>query len=158
VGISSDANSGSSGNAGTVAVTVSGPVTIRNTGSISSDAYARGNAGDVTVSAGSLLIDGGTFDIFTGISSDAIQGSTGNGGIVSVTVSGSATLQNGAEISSDTSGPGRGGDVRVSAGSLNILGGGSQTNEETSITSDTFDAGSAGKVTVTTGSLTIDNG
>jgi len=153
-GIGSEANPGSTGSAGTVSVTTNGSANLQNGGQISTSTFGPGQAGDVTVSAGTLLIDGGTTTRQTGISS---EGSIGNAGTVSVTVNGQATLQSGGEISSATLGPGRAGDVTVSAGTLSILGD-AQSPVNTEITSATYGAGNAGKVTVTAGSLLIDGG
>ena len=84
---------------GQVSVTASGPITLENGGSISSNTFSPGNAGDVNVVAQSLSIDG-----FANISSSAGQAagnpglSTGNAGQVSVMTNGATTLTNGGFI------------------------------------------------------------
>jgi len=93
---------------------VSGILEVINGAQISSSTFASGNAGNLTVSAGSLKIDqqlGG----FTGIISDTLYNSEGNAGTVNVTVDGVLELVNGAEISSSTFANGNGGDVTVKA-------------------------------------------
>ena len=150
-GITSDANEGSTGNAGNVEIAVTGRLLIRNAGDISSDAYSTGNAGTVKVTAGSLTIDEANSDSFTGISSDAISGSSGNAGDVLVTVTGDLVLLNGGKISSSTDGTGNAGSVTVVADRLSLVRGGL-------IFSDTFSAGNAGAVDVRARSIAIDSG
>ena len=71
-GIFSDAVTGSGNRAGRVEVTA-GELTLLNGGYISSDTYAGGSAGTVTVKADRLLISGASNDgqLFSGISSEA---------------------------------------------------------------------------------------
>ena len=80
---------------------------IRHTqGAITSASNAAGNAGDITITARSLYMDGSLIG----------AGSFGKGRAGAITVEvGTLTLTNGAQIDSSTSGPGRGGTVYVSA-------------------------------------------
>jgi large exoprotein involved in heme utilization and adhesion len=155
--ISSDAV-GSTGLAGKVTVTTMGALSIANGGEISTDTFSSGNGGDVLVTAGSIVINGGTSPVVTAIESSSELGATGSAGKVTVTT-GALTIVNTGEISSATFGSGNGGDVTVTAGSISING---DTNKSlTGITAETNSGstGSAGKVTVTaTGALTIENG
>ncbi|MFA6899944.1 MAG: hypothetical protein WC256_07020 [Desulfurivibrionaceae bacterium] len=186
-GVSSLGNPGSSGNAGSVMVTVSGEAVLLNQGKISSSTFSQGNAGSVYVSAGNLKIDGGVSGFSTGILSDAELGSDGNAGRVTVAVSGEAELLNGGIIRSNTYGQGNAGTVNVSAGSLHIDVGASDyttgilsdaksgsngnagsvtvvVSGETEllnggiIASDTYSQGNAGLVYVSAGNLLIDRG
>src|SRR5262249_37518382 len=146
-GISAQAISGSMGNAGDVTVTA-GALSIANNGAIVSSTSGSGKGGSVTVTAGTLtivsngeifsstfgpgnagsvaarvaggLVIDGTGDdpnFVTGISSRANAGSTGNAGSVTLTA-GRLSIVNGGSIASDTSGPGDGGGVLVTAGTL----------------------------------------
>ncbi|MBL8474160.1 MAG: filamentous hemagglutinin N-terminal domain-containing protein [Rhodocyclaceae bacterium] len=117
--VSSDAVGG--GEAGSVTVDVAGAMRVANGGSVSSDTYSIGNAGNVTVWAGSLEVDGG--DSFAYISSDALGG--GNAGIVSAHADTAMSVLRGATVSSDTRSFGRAGDVYVSADTLSVSGAGS---------------------------------
>ncbi len=148
-GIVSSANSDSSGSAGTVTVAVQGLVELRNGASISSSTFAQGNAGSVKVAAGELHIDESGTDQFTGIVSNASQGSSGAAGTVTVTVQGLVELRNGAEIASNTFAKGNAGSVEVAAGELRIDDMG--TDQLTGIVSNANrgSSGSAGTVTVT---------
>ncbi|MBL8482257.1 MAG: hypothetical protein JNJ60_08685, partial [Rhodocyclaceae bacterium] len=130
--VSSDAVGG--GEAGSVTVDVAGAVRVANGGSISSDTYSTGNAGNVTVLAGSLTVDGA--DSFAYISSDALGG--GDAGIVTVHAAGAMSVLGGGTVSSDTRSFGRAGDVYVSAATLTVAGAGS------AISSKAFD-GSSGQ-------------
>ena len=164
-GIYSNANDSpiSYGNAGNIDITATGHIAIRGGSFISSDTETVGNAGSVSVKAGSMTLDGQGAGS-TGISSDAMSSpsSYGSGGNVAVTVSGHLSLLNGASISSDTYDVGNAGSVSVKAGSLLID---RQGGELTGIYSDanyssyTSGSGNAGNVDVTVaGQLSILNG
>lgn len=145
------------GNAGSVYVQVAGQTTLRNSAWISSDTYATGDAGTVTVRSGSLLIDGQ--GSATGISSEALVGSSGNAGLVSVEVAGAATLKAGGQISSSTYDWGNAGVVEVSTGSLTVDGTGSGGTATGVITTADVGAGDAGYVIVESpGSVLVKNG
>jgi filamentous hemagglutinin family protein len=142
-----------------------GTITIQNGGVISASSIgtgtATGNAGQVTVTAGSILIDGGSVvasEHGTGILSESNSG--GPAGDVDVTTGGALTIINGGQISAGTRGFGNGGSVAVSAGSVAITGtGNSSTTSFTGINTQTTGSGSAGPVyLMTPGSLTIRNG
>jgi filamentous hemagglutinin family protein len=156
-----------SGNAGNVNVEVAGQLAIVNAAQITSDTFSSGNGGDVTVTAGSILIDGeNTFEV-TGISSlaefDALVGNdvtdvTGHAGAVKVTSAGNITLTNGGEISSSTQNgaTGNGGNVDVVAESITFDGWSSIAAE---VSNYTGLAGRAGNVNITTsGDILIDGG
>ena len=167
-GIFAQANPGSTGDAGAIAINA-GSLTIVNGAEISTSTYA-GNAGSVSVSvADELKIDGvpiipGEPAVFTGIHSDAEPGSTGSAGPVSVTA-GSIFLLNDGEISSGAApaappsaefpdglpaSTGNAGQVTVAAGTLSVASNGQ-------IASFTVASGLGGTVTVTIdGQLTID--
>ena len=166
---------GPGGNAGTV--NVNAESLIVDAGQINSDTYGIGDAGAVKVNAGNLtMVNGGV------ISSSAAQFveyiSTGNGGSVQVSVTGTASISSGSQISSSTYTPGKSGTVTVTAGSLTIDGQGASPNQTTGITSqatrvpsplppwrseishsDYHPTGDAGSVQVTvTGAASISNG
>ena len=76
-------------------------LTIANGGQITSATLASGNGGPVTVAAGSLIIDGQGYGLFTGISVDALLGS-GNAGSVTVSA-GSLIIEGGPRWRRDVS-------------------------------------------------------
>ena len=177
-GISSSANPDSTGKAGDVVVNVSGEMQALNGGAVTSDTFASGDAGTVTVTAMRLTVDRAH------ITSGAYEG-TGKAGSVKVKVSGEMQVLNGGEVASDTFTSKDAGTVTVTTGNLTIdskgytkfgTGISSSANSSTgkagsvkikvtgemqvlnggSVLSSTFAQGDAGTVTVTTGNLTID--
>jgi large exoprotein involved in heme utilization and adhesion len=142
--ITSQANAGSTGSAGQVAITAGG-LALTNLGQISSSTVGPGHAGDVSVNvSGPLSIDGASGAAPSGILSTAAIGSTGNAGQVLVTA-GSASLSNGGAISTATLGTGNAGTVALTVGGALSLASGGQ------VTSGTSAAGSGGTVNVTAG-------
>lgn len=182
-GIATNNFPGGSGNSGLVSITTTGATTLSSGGQINLDTFNTGNAGSLTLKAGSLSIDGEGSALPTGIESFASAGSTGNAGLVYITTAGATTLTGGGQIGTDTAGYGRAGDVYIASSSLNINGlssgitsgplpGAAGNAGHVSVTTtgattllsggfistDTNGSGSAGDITVTAGSLTINGG
>lgn len=104
--ISNSKSKSQDGNAGIVQVRVSGLFKMLNGGHVSSRAWGDGDAGSVAVNAEKLIIDGNNIKYFTGIRSNAENGSQGDSGTVEVSVAELMELLNGAKISSSTWGNG----------------------------------------------------
>ena len=117
-GITSRANSDSTGDAGDVMLRVDGRLEVLNGAWISSSTFAAGNAGTVSVQAGSACLD--SQGLATGITSQAEPDSTGDAGDVALTVDGFLEVLNGAQISSSTFAAGNAGAVSVQAGSARL--------------------------------------
>ncbi|MBK7900744.1 MAG: filamentous hemagglutinin N-terminal domain-containing protein [Azonexus sp.] len=162
------------GDAGSLDVSVTGGARLSWNSAVSSNSYAFGSGGNVSVRAGSLTVEDGSV-----ISSDARA--DGNAGSVAVRVGGAMHVLRGAQVSSDSYSFGNAGDVTVTAGSLNVDGEGTATYVSSdalgggdagsvtvnvdgamrvasrgSVSSDTYSIGRAGNVTVNAGSLTVD--
>src|SRR5271166_2622635 len=162
-GIFSEAVAGS-GAAGTLSV-MARTLSIVNNGEISSDTFASGNAGNLTVAvSGQLTIDGSGGNpeahAATAIFSQAELGSSGAAGIVRVSA-GTLSIVNSGEIAASTFASGNAGSVAVAvSGQLTIDGSGenlavgrtgifSQANPGSS--------GAAGSVSVSAGTLVVAN-
>jgi len=121
-GITSNAEFGSTGNAGAVFVDASGLISIFSGVEVGSNTFGDGDAGEVTVNTQQLLIDAGNTTSLTGIFSDVAEGAKGNGGVLNVTVSENAVLQNGGKIASNTYSTDNAGDIKFTAKNLTIDG------------------------------------
>jgi filamentous hemagglutinin family protein len=137
----------STGNGGDIAITVPGALAIDSSGAISTstDTGTRGNAGKITVTAGSLSITN------SGEIASSTLGS-GNAGNITVTA-GSLSITNSDGISSSTLGSGNAGNISVTAGTVML-------SEFGGIDSDSFFSGAAGNISVAVngtgpGALTI---
>ena len=104
------ARTDSGGNAGNVQLTT-GTLDIRNGTIVSTVSAGPGHAGNTTVSASAINIDG--HGMTSGIIADTTTGG-GDGGDVTVTT-GSLEISNGGRISSATGGTGNGGSVAITA-------------------------------------------
>ncbi len=153
-GIANQANTGATGDAGDLTVTVVDRISLSNGGSISNSTFASGDAGNLSVTARELAINSKGSGVFTGIASNASSGSSGNAGNTTVTIADQIEIANGGQISSSTSAvcaadsACNAGDVIVNAGQLIIDGKG--TNFTTTITSQANpnSTGNAGNVDV----------
>jgi filamentous hemagglutinin family protein len=158
-GIATQANPGSTDNAGDVFVRAGG-LTILDGGVITSSAVgataegpaATGNAGKVAVLvAGELSIQGGQ------IATTTDPGTIGDAGSVGVRA-GHISIADGGEIVSTTVGTGAGGSVTVTTRGTLLLDGGGAPGTEIAASATGPQSGPAGTVTVSAGSLTIERG
>ena len=150
----------SSGRGGDVTVEA-GSLTVTNGAVVSVNTLGNGNAGNVTVTAKSIALDGTTPDGqgVSAIGSQVSPTGSGHGGEVTVKT-GSLTVTNGAVVSAGTFGNGDAGNVVVTANSIALDGTTPNTQGVSGINSQvgTTGSGNGGKVTVKTGSLTVTNG
>jgi filamentous hemagglutinin family protein len=153
-GILSNANPGSTGNAGIVEVVVKGKLSVDNGGEISSSTGSSGNAGSVKVSTGSIAIDGHGNSNATGIFSSTSSGSAGNAGSVDVLAAGVIFIDNGGEISTSTYSSGAAGTVKVSAGTLRVDG----DLGKISAAASEGSSGQTGSIEIVAGGITLSNG
>nr|MCU0780117.1 hypothetical protein [Akkermansiaceae bacterium] len=153
-------------NAGNVTV-VADRIELWNGGLISSSSAGLGNAGSVTVNAGSILASGRgletdfVFSPYSGISAGTSQESgkplpLGQGGAISVNAK-SITLADSAQIGSATVGPGAAGSISINTGSLDLTSG-----SAISVRAERADAGSltirSGNINLTDSAFTANAG
>ena len=119
-GITSNAQEGSQGDAGSIIISLSGLLEIVDEGQISSVTAAKGDAGSITISAEKISIDGQ--DHCAAILCQAEEGSSGNAGSIIICQSGEIELKNGAHINSSSFSTGAAGHIRMDADSLSITG------------------------------------
>jgi filamentous hemagglutinin family protein len=128
------------GNAGTVNLTLNGPLTMSDTAGIVADTYGPGKGGDVVVQAGQVAMSGQTL-----ISANTL--SSGNGGNInlqtgSLSIQGTGTEPpNSLGIVAQAFSSGDAGTINVTAGNLSLDGG-------AVISSSSFGAGNGGSVLV----------
>jgi filamentous hemagglutinin family protein len=139
--INSEAMISSRGHGGNVDVKVAGHLRIGGYGFISSATSSTGDAGSVSVAAGTLTIDSGSRHLAGIESKSQRRDFGGNAGTVSVVVAGDAILTNWGYVRSDTAGFGKGGDLSISARKLSIDAGGN-------IASGTAGSAGAGNITL----------
>jgi filamentous hemagglutinin family protein len=135
------------GNAGDVSV--SADAIDMNGGDIfaNADLNSLGHAGDVTVSANSLSMEGNSrISSFTG--------GSGNAGTVRLSLTGSLTMKDTSGIVGDTYAPGHGGILVVSAPQIAMYDGASIT-ANSALLSPSSQVGDGGNVTVTANSLSM---
>jgi filamentous hemagglutinin family protein len=180
--ITSYASEGSTGDAGEIAITSYQSIELVNGGVISSWTNGSGNGGTVGIKGDCLYIDNMASDDPTGICADSLLGS-GDGGVISIDISGQVEVLNGGYITSITHGQGNAGDITLQAESLILNGQGDLSLISSSaisgstgdagsidigvlgtieifddgvISSSTFSEGDAGKVAVNAGRIFID--
>jgi filamentous hemagglutinin family protein len=99
-----------------------GNLQVTNGANIFTTATAQ-DGGNVLVSAGNVTVDSQGSPYFTGIYSDAPQGSTGNAGVVQIVASGALSLANGGAITATTESSGNVGGIFLSvAGPVTLSG------------------------------------
>jgi filamentous hemagglutinin family protein len=98
---------------GSITVNATGTLTMRGIAQISTDNFAFGKSGNVTVNAGDMLLVGAGTN--TGLIS-AQSSLAGQSGDVTINATGTIDMQNGFRISANTLGSGDGGQANVKAG------------------------------------------
>ena len=151
-GISSDVGPSAAGHAGRIDVTVDGLILIFSGARIAGDTYSMGNAGNIRVHAGELIIDGKNTHLYTGISSDAEDFSHGHAGSLEIIARGPIRIFNGGEISTETRAQGNAGDVIVHASILDLDG------SRISSAATSASTGHVGNITMEAGSVSLGNG
>ncbi|NJN10553.1 MAG: S-layer family protein [Richelia sp. RM1_1_1] len=136
-----------------------GTLSLTNGGQIS--AFARGNAGNITIDAGDAVnLDGvGSSNGYSsGISTSQFEG-TGKSGDIQITT-GSLVVTNGAKLTSNTAGQGNGGNITINArDTVKFDGVGSNNNYSGAYSAvESTGVGDAGNIKLTTGSLSLSNG
>lgn len=127
-GITGQSASLDSGRGGSIQVAVAGALSLVDGGFISASTFSPAPGGDVSVRAGSIFIDGrGTLanpdPIASGILANSEgEGEGGPGGRIVVQTPGLLRILGGGEIVAGTLSSGAGGDIAVSAGSIEIDG------------------------------------
>jgi filamentous hemagglutinin family protein len=149
------------GRTGRVQLELDGTLAMLSGSVISSDTYAGGDAGQVSIRAGTVQLDGRGSESLTGITADAQPRSGGQAGAVTLELAGRLELLDGALIRAATWGTGDAGTVRIQADSARLDGAGDNWLWTTGILTDTNQdaSGRAGRVTLDlAGSLEILNG
>ncbi len=105
-------STGGSLDAGNISVNVSGAVTLQNSAGLFSDANATGNAGAITISGDSLLVDDSFISSNGNPDPNAIDG--GDAGSISITAA-DVTFQNGGVFRSSSEGDASAGTISITA-------------------------------------------
>jgi filamentous hemagglutinin family protein len=150
-----------SGNAGNISIQSSGQVDVLHQAMISSASnMSFGNAGSISISAGTLNVDatgtpsngGGIYTEARGMSymlPGAFGAAGGAAGNIDVRVGGTANILNGGSISSSSSNGNNAGNILVTASQMKIDGSGAPVVSNTGIFAmAASDTGNAGRITV----------
>ncbi len=153
-GLSYVGNTSEGGNSGDIRITTDS-LFLSDAGNLSTSTFGQGNAGNVIINArNQISLDGGNLGAFSSsISSNVEANAVGRGGDVRITT-GSLSLTNGAQLSANTLGQGSTGNVIIDARDTVSLDNRAtiSSNVEANAT------GQGGEVRITTGSLSLTNG
>ena len=120
--LSAQSNSGASGRAGDISVSLQGKLTLSNGGSIETNTFSAGDGGNISLVAGGLDISAGTHQFPIGISSSVAPGASGNGGNVTVGVAGNVDIRDNGWIALLSLSDGDAGNLDLRARRLAITG------------------------------------
>ncbi|NEP20899.1 filamentous hemagglutinin N-terminal domain-containing protein [Moorena sp. SIO3I6] len=138
------------GDAGNITITAADSVVVTNNSGISTNTQdnSTGDAGEITITAGSVL-----FENQSGIGSDTQDNSSGDAGKITITAD-SVVFREKSGIGSNTrnNSTGNAGEIKIKADSLSIA----NNSGLGSIASDDS-TGNAGTITIDVGTLSLDN-
>jgi large exoprotein involved in heme utilization and adhesion len=115
-------NTSSTGNAGNIAVVAGQSLIFKDNSKITAQTSNAGKAGNIDLKVGNSIL----FTAGTGLFANTTQGSTGNGGNITIDPQ-YVTLQDGAAIAVGSLGSGVGGNISISANYLSLINGSSIT-------------------------------
>ncbi|MDM8551055.1 filamentous hemagglutinin N-terminal domain-containing protein [Desulfobacterales bacterium HSG2] len=134
---------------------------------VSSSTYGPGQGGDIVIKAAdTLMISGqneaGDRTVISSDSGDKVTSAEGNAGRIAIEA-GQIILTDGAFVSSDTYGPGQGGDIVIKAADTLMISGRNEAGNGTIISSDsggneTRAEGNAGRIEIEAGQITLTDG
>ncbi|MBF0123856.1 MAG: hypothetical protein HQL60_00810 [Magnetococcales bacterium] len=185
--IAADVNSTATGSGGSIQITSDGALTLGSGTKIRANVFGSGQGSDVTISAGTIVLDAGSYistgtyggnrsggnltitsrgDMRIGGNSTSSTGlytetsSIGNGGTLSATVGGDLILENSGEIHSKVypGASGRGGALNVTVAGTARIGNGGGNFVSGSINTKTEGSGAGGAIFVDTHDLEINQG
>ena len=121
-GLTSSAESGATGNSGTITLEAQA-LSLQGGAVVISGTFGAGNSGNIAVQATTILIDNANASPTTnsGLLATSFPGATGNAGDITVSTQ-SLTLQNGGKLSSSVAGAGKGGNITIKAESVAAIG------------------------------------
>jgi large exoprotein involved in heme utilization and adhesion len=134
------------GGSGNITLTSHTGAVSASNGYIISDTYGTGNAGDISISAQSVLLNGSL------VTSRVRSGAVANGGDINITTE-SLSVSNDAELNASTFG-------RGNAGNIDIVAGDTVSFESSSVAVSSVGStgvGNGGNINITTRSLSVSN-
>jgi len=147
-GISSTSQYGATGKGGKINVTVDELLEVYNVSAIESSTVYEGDAGEVNINAGNIILDAGGINTALGILSNATDTSTGDAGIINIKVEDSLKVLNGAQINSSTFGMGDAGKISIDANSISIYGQGAYNWTQIASSANENSFGNAGTIDI----------
>ena len=135
-------------------------MSLTNGALLFANTFAQGNAGNISVHANRILIDGSNGKTFSAILANAEEPSVGRGGSVQITALDSLIISNGARIATDTKGNGDAGDIKIDAPNGNVLFTGRGRSSFTGLFAGTLATGrgTGGNIIINANHLRIENG
>ncbi|MEQ8962520.1 MAG: hypothetical protein RLP02_32110, partial [Coleofasciculus sp. C2-GNP5-27] len=150
------ASTSGSGDAGTLDINTNRLV-VRDGARVSADTSSTGEAGKLTVNATEFVQVIGT-SADGQMSSSLFLDSTGSGNAGGLEINtGTLIVEEGGQVSANTSNQGQAGNLMVNADSVRVIGT-SANGESSSLLFDTSGEGNAGDLTITTGQLLVRDG
>jgi filamentous hemagglutinin family protein len=167
-----------SGDAGNIYIDVASTLNLANGGTIAADAYGQGNAGEIVVSAATILLAGTDPEMPSAISSSFGPDASGQGGRIQLQNVYDLRLDGNAQISVSTTGEAHAGDIAIDAeqislngsaimafsqadgegGNIGITAGHMQLTNRAAITAKSTGSGNAGNIDLQVASNLISRG
>ncbi|ARV59878.1 hypothetical protein BZZ01_15680 [Nostocales cyanobacterium HT-58-2] len=151
-GLFAEVQTGGIGSGGSINVET-GRLSLSNGGQISGQTFAQGNAGNISINADFIDLRREPTGELTGIFAEVGNEATGNAGDIRVNTQ-RLNLQDGAYISSATSGNGNAGNLTLQANDIELIG----ANSGLFLSVEEGAKGNGGILNITTNRLTVRNG
>ncbi|MEH2258245.1 two-partner secretion domain-containing protein [Nostoc sp.] len=156
-GLFASADRGSTGDGGDLIINTR-ELLIRDGAEVNASTFGAGKGGNLAVTANSVQVIGRSRDGRTGsfLSAGADQGSTGDGGDLRINTR-ELLIQDGAFIYTGTIGAGKGGNLAVSANSVQVVGTSTDDRINTGLFASSSGKAKAGDIIVDANSIVLNN-
>ncbi|MBW4635305.1 MAG: S-layer family protein [Iphinoe sp. HA4291-MV1] len=151
-GLFAQADPGTTGNAGDLTMNT-GELLIRDGAQVSASTFGGGKGGNLTVTANKVQLIG----ILSGLGTVANSDATGDAGSLMINT-GELLIQDGAQVSAATFGVGKGGNLAVIADKVQVIGRSARSGVRSGLIAGTQGTGKAGDLTIATQQLLISDG
>ena len=153
--ITSGVVNGASGNGGNIKINTD-TLLMRGVTLLTTSTLGSGDAGRIDITAKSIFLDNDSFNYGPSIFNGVYEFATGNGGDIKITTD-NLVIKNGGDISADTQGSGKAGNLLINAKFIDIFGE-NRTNRSGLFTNAIVGNGNGGDIEVNSDRLIVRDG
>ncbi|MBH8578135.1 filamentous hemagglutinin N-terminal domain-containing protein [Nostocaceae cyanobacterium CENA369] len=157
--LKAEANPEATGKAGNLTINT-GELLIQDGADVTAGTFGAGKGGDLTITADKVLLFNESADsLYSSLTVQADRGATADAGNLTINT-GELLVRDGAQVTANTYGTGKGGNLSITASKVQLIGSSSngQFASGLSVSTERSATGDAGELRINTGELLIQDG